>query len=184
MPESGNLPSQSERLFFALWPDDDLRQQLARHSKPLTQAVHGRLVPTENFHITLAFLGNVDARQRECIEGMARDIVCPNFELTFDRVGHWSRSRALWLAPGNSPEPLNQLVADLHRGASACGLSLDERPYRPHLTLMRKVATVPEGVSIASIDWLVSSFVLLRSVPVLEGVRYEVLRQWPLRAEV
>jgi len=183
MPESGNLPSQSERLFFALWPDDDLRQQLARHSKPLTQATHGRAVPMENFHITLAFLGNVDARQRECIEGMAEDVACPNFELTLDRVGHWSRSRVLWLAPENSPEPLIQLVAELHRGISACGLSLGPRLYRPHLTLMRKAGMAPEGMSVAPIGWPVSSFVLLRSVPVPGGVRYEVLRQWPLQAE-
>lgn len=169
-----------QRLFFALWPDDAVRQQLASRSAPLVQAVHGRPVPVENLHITLVFLGNVDARQRACVEHMADAIVSPAFELTFDHFGHWSRSRVLWFGSSETPEPLTLLVDRLSVGARGCGLSLDARPYRAHLTLMRKVSRAPEMMPVESLSWPISRFVLMRSVPQPHGVSYELLREWPL----
>ena len=43
------------RLFFALEPDDSVRQEIHTVQKKL--ACNGRKVPTEQFHVTLAFLG-------------------------------------------------------------------------------------------------------------------------------
>jgi 2'-5' RNA ligase len=181
MPDPGETPSKYERLFFALWPEAALREQIVGCSKPIVQAARGRAVTTENLHITLAFLGNVDVSQRACIEEMAGAIDCPPFDVTLDHSGHWSRSRVLCLMPADSPAPLSQLAEALQSGASACGLSLDDsRAYRPHLTLMRKVAFAPEVSVVEPIHWSVSGFALLRSVPVPQGVRYDVLREWPL----
>ena len=171
-----------QRLFFALWPDDALRQQLSDRSKHLVQTAHGRPVPAENLHITLAFLGNVDARQRDCVERMAETIACPSFDLALNCFGRWSRSQVLRLAPSETPEPLTRLVDMLAAGARECGLSLDARPYRPHLTLARKVSAASENSPVEPMTWPVGHFVLLRSVPVPQGVVYEVLREWPLRA--
>ena len=178
-----------QRLFFALWPGDSLRQQLVSRSKPLAQAVHGRSVPTENLHITLAFLGSVDAGQRVCVEDMAanvarntaEDVACSPFALTLDRFGYWSRPRVLWFGASETPEPLRLLADSLSAGARECGLSLDARPYSPHLTLMRKVSRAPEKRDIEPISWSVDRFVLVNSVTVPQGVRYEVVREWLLR---
>lgn len=170
-----------QRLFFALWPDDSLRQQLVSRSKPLVQAVRGRPVPAEKLHITLAFLGNVDARQQACVERMAETIVCPSFELVLDHFGHWSRSRVLWLGSHKTPEPLALLADTLSAGARECGLSLDARPYRSHLTLMRKVSRAPENMPAEPLSWSVGRFVLVRSVFVSQGVSYEVVREWRLK---
>ena len=171
---------RSQRLFFALWPDDTLRQQLVHRSRPLVQAAHGRPVPAENLHMTLAFLGNVNARQRDCVERMAETIACPSFDLALNCFGHWSRSQVLWFAPRETPEPLTRLVDVLAVGVRECGLSLDARPYRPHLTLARKVSSAPENKFVEPITWPVGHFVLVRSVPVPQGVAYEVVREWPL----
>ena len=177
---------RSQRLFFALWPDDTLRQQLVHRSKPLVQAAHGRPVAVENLHITLAFLGDVDTDQHECVECMAtsvaENIACLPFELTLDHIGHWPRSRVLWFGPTETPEPLRLMADGLSAGARECGLLLNARPYSPHLTLMRKVTRAPEKQSVETLSWPVSGFVLVRSVPVPQGVAYEVIREWPLRA--
>ena len=171
---------KKQRLFFALWPDKALRAQLVRRSKSLMKAARGRPVPADNLHITLAFLGRVDARQRQCLEAMADAIRCPPFELTLDCAGHWSRSRVLWWAPSVCPDVLSLLAAALHTGATECGLSLDDRPYRPHLSLMRKVSRGPDAMAVDPLRWAASHFALVRSVPIPEGVRYQVLREWPL----
>ena len=171
---------KAERLFFALWPEEDLRRQLHRHCKSLLRHAGGKPVPIENLHITLAFLGNVDAQQRECIETMAGEIHCPAFDLQLDRVGHWSRSRVLWLGPTHTPEALTNLAADLHAGASACGLKLDARPYRAHLTLKRKLARAPQELDFQPLHWSAQHFVLVRSVTYAQGAEYEVIREWLL----
>ena len=205
-PSSQGLPqdvsrNKPQRLFFALWPDETLRQRLADHIKSLlnppfsslsqdlpreVQGVRGRPVPTDNLHITLAFLGDVDIDQQACIERMATEVVeelaCGPFELALDHIGHWSRSRVLWLGSAETPETLVRLADRLADGARECGLSMDTRPYRAHLTLMRKVARAPKQLPVEPLTWPVSGFVLVRSVPVPQGVNYEVLREWPLRA--
>lgn len=169
-----------QRLFFALWPDAALRQAIRRHCKALLRHGGGRPVAVENLHITLAFLGTTDARQRGCVERAADAIALPPFELTLDRVGHWPRPRVLWLAPGEQPPALLDLAASLRRGAIACGLRQEARPYRAHLTLMRKVARPPAELACRPLVWPIDRFALVVSETRPEGVRYTPLRFWPL----
>jgi len=182
-----SLQSKPWRLFFALWPDGSLRQQLVNRSKLLAQTVCGQLVLAESWHITLVFPGAVDARQRECIERMATSVIeqtdSSPFELVLDRFGHWSRPQVAWLGAENSPGSLVRLVDNLSAGVRKCGLSLDTRPYRPHLTLMRKIVRVPENRPIEPLSWWVDCFVLVRSVSAPQGVFYEVLREWQLEGK-
>lgn len=172
--------SPAERLFFALWPDDDLRQRLVQCRDALTVPGDGRPVAAENIHLTLAFLGRTDACQRDCIEAMANAIRCPPFELRLNRSGYWPRPRVLWIAPAEMPEALTRLATALHSGAEGCGLKLDTRPYRAHITLLRKLARPPQGASCPSVDWAVDRFVLARSSTLPEGVKYEVVGEWGL----
>lgn len=172
--------AKPERLFFALWPDDDFRHQLHRHCKSLLRHAGGRPVSTENQHITLAFLGNVDAQQHRCIEAMADAVRCEPFELVLDKAGHWARSRVLWITSTQTPEPLTALAAALHTGARDCGLQMEARPYRAHLTLKRKLARAPQVLEFRTLRWHVESFVLVRSMTYQQGVQYEVIREWPL----
>lgn len=170
-----------ERLFFALWPDDALRQQLSLNCESLFDQPGGRPVPVENLHLTLVFLGRVDSQQRACIEAMADAIRCPRFSLRLDHAGFWSRPRVLWLAPSLMPDALTALAADLHRGAEACGLKLDTRPYQAHVTIKRKVRKAPaEGAAIQPIRWSAREFVLVRSTSGSQGVVYEPVKRWRL----
>jgi len=173
-----DLPA--ERLFFALWPDDTLRQQLTQCCDMLAAPGDGRLVAAENLHLTLAFLGRTDARQRACVEAVADAIQCPPFELQLNRSGYWPRPRVLWIAPAEMPEALTSLATVLHTGAEDCGLKLDSRPYRAHITLMRKLARPPQNTRCPPLSWAVDRFVLVRSSTLPQGVKYEVVREWVL----
>ena len=172
--------TSTERLFFALWPDDELRHTIRRHCKPLLRHAGGRPMATENLHITLAFLGNTTAERRACVERTADAIHLPPFELCIDHAAHWPRPRVLWIGPSEQPQALLDLAGALHAGATACGMKLDSRPYRAHLTLMRKVSRPPAQMAIRPFAWPVDRFVLVRSRTLPEGVRYEVVREWPL----
>ena len=122
----------------------------------------------------------MDAAQRACVEQVAEGIQCPSFTLTLDQAGHWSRPRVLWIGCHEIPQALSRLVVELNKGIRNCGLDLDSRPYQAHLTLMRKVNRPPADLSIQPLEWPVSRFVLVKSTTLSEGVKYDVVGEWPL----
>jgi 2'-5' RNA ligase len=171
--------SERQRLFFALWPSDELREALVPLQQ-LKQECGGRAVPTDNVHITLNFLGNVDADTRDCLEQAASEITIPPFQLLLDRYGYWRRPRVMWLGCSDMPEPLLHLVDALNRAVEGCGLQPERRPYHAHMTLLRKAKQAPNEPA-PELDWPVSEFVLVESVSIPGGVEYRVLRRWPLK---
>ena len=184
--ETQSAEQKVQRLFFALWPDEAERQQLKQcqqlkcFSDSLQDHPGSRAVFPGNFHITLAFLGNVNANQRACAEQVANDIQCSPFEFIINNADYWRKPRILWVGPNEMPEGLVALATELRDGAIECGVQMDMRPYNAHVTLMRKIARLPEGLAIRPFPWIARSFVLIESTSRPEGVRYEVIREWPL----
>ena len=164
-------------MFFALWPDEALRDRFDAIAAPLRPA--GRVTARANWHLTLAFLGGVNAAQRAALESAAQRLQAPPFSLRLDRVGYWRRSQIAWLG-GAAPPGLVQLVTMLRAAAHAHGIADTAQPYRAHITLARRVAIMPYLERINHIDWAPMSFVLVESRSSGEGARYTPLRAWPL----
>ena len=98
------------RLYFALWPDETLRQRL--HAAATTIAVdsRGRRVPRANLHLTLHFIGNVYLEQMNCLQVAARAVHAPAFDLTIDRQGYFNKPRVAWLGCSNPPAALDDYI--------------------------------------------------------------------------
>ncbi|RMD80458.1 MAG: RNA 2',3'-cyclic phosphodiesterase, partial [Gammaproteobacteria bacterium] len=176
------------RLFFALWPGEREREELARWQEAAGRLLGrsgARPVPVANLHLTLLFAGAVDGPTRDCLELAAEGLRPPGpFGLVLDRLGHFARPQVLWLG-GEGPAPLLELVAGLREAAAGCGLEPEARPFAVHLTLFRKVRRLPPALGrplpgLAPVRWPVRDFVLVASRTLPEGARYEVLRRWPL----
>ncbi|MES9992334.1 MAG: RNA 2',3'-cyclic phosphodiesterase, partial [Candidatus Thiodiazotropha sp.] len=166
------------RYFFALWPNKDAQDQLSAlaHSSEVSE---GRRHHADDLHITLVFLGQIAASQRRCIEDVAEGIRLAPFKLTIDHTGYWSRPKIFWASPGKTPQALKQLVADLNNGLNGCGFEAERRPYKPHVTLIRKARKVVSTQLEIPITWQVNDFVLASSADVgSSGRRYQVLRRW------
>lgn len=170
--------ADSSRLFFALWPDDETRQALARlHQAIATKRL--KLVQPHNLHVTLVFLGQVDAVTESVLKQAVTDITTQPFTLTFDRLSYWRRPRILCLTCQQpAPEPAIVLVSALETAAADCGLQTDTRPYTPHITLARHVRHLPD-LEIEPLIWRAEAFSLVESCSEPEGVRYQVIKQWP-----
>lgn len=169
------MNEQTRRLFFALWPDDDTRAKLARvtDSAPLHRAA--RPVPPDKMHITLVFMGNTPADRQKCFEQAADSVTGEPFRLVLDHCGHFPRPRVFWFGPTEYPEILAVLVKELVSALEACGFEPESRPFRPHVTLARKVRERPQtGPSI--VEWPCDAFCLVESA----GGEYSVLRRWSL----
>jgi 2'-5' RNA ligase len=174
---------RTDRLFFALWLPPEVRDAVvaARDAVP---ARAGRLTDPRDLHVTLVFVGAVDAALLPCIEAAAADVVSAPFRLTLRSLGNWRRTR-LWVAePGDVPAALPALVERLQRGLLRCGLPPETRPYRAHVTVARKAPAI-EGVPLGQDDglgWQVGDFVLAASGRRDPPPAYRVLRRWPLAA--
>ena len=180
-----SLPAEAgtrRRLFFALWPDEAVREQLHQASRVLTRDKRGKVVSQANLHITLAFLGSVETGTAQCLIQQADALVLPGFSLTLDRAGYWTGPRVLWLGCEQTPVPLQALVGSLQQLQRLCGLEPESRPFHTHLTVMRKLA--PHGVTFPAFEpvaWPVASFALVASDTRPEGAVYSVVKSWPLQ---
>ncbi len=175
MNESGK-----QRLFFALWPDAAQRRDLQRCFSLLAD-FPGRVVVANNLHLTLAFPGNVDVATRGCLEQAASKIQLPPFSFTLDQFGYWKHPKVIWYGPTEVPETLVHLAEALAAAMRHCGLEPDPRPYRPHVTLLRKAQAMPQTEAPRT-EWRAEGFALVLSESAPGGVRYSVLHQWPLRS--
>jgi len=168
-----------QRLFFALWPDESLRQELERIlTGESFKAVTGRQVAPENYHITLRYLGPLTEAQQSCVEQVADALRGENFQLTLDKVGYWPGPRVAWLGTERPPIALEMLVKALERGLVSCGFEPERRPFQPHLTFLRKALPKALPTSVSPIAWPVDRFALVRSRTLPEGVQYDIVRSW------
>lgn len=170
------------RLFFALWPDDAARAALGGLAGALQGECGGRAVPAANIHLTLVFLGDVTIARFADACRTAEGIAASRFDFEVGVVGYWRHNRIVWSGPAQCPEMLRGLVTGLESALAAAGFQLDRRVYVPHLTLLRNARRAPAMPKMAAIRWPVSEFVLVQSLRQDRGIRYEVLRRWPLAA--
>ncbi len=175
------LPAQPEtqRLFFALWPDDATRDALNRTGKWLHQHWGGRRMRADTLHLTLAFLGNTAVEACDALLPHIEAIHAESFELRLDRAGHWPHNRIGWLGCSAWPEPLADLADRLHDVLRISGTAFDAKPFVPHVTLLRNTpgGPVPACTPVA---WPVHDFVLVASRTDAEGAHYDIVKRWML----
>lgn len=172
------MVTAASRLFFALWPDDRVRKLIADTGQnPVLDS--GRRIPPENLHLTLLFLGSIDPAMRDELLEAAASVSVPQFCLQLDHSGSWRGAQVAWLAPGHVPDELQCLHDKLRLMAGVNGLLPDTRPYRPHVTLAKRI-TAPINLQFEPILWPVTQFCLAESLPHSGYVKYRLIGHWPL----
>lgn len=171
----------THRLFFALWPDDALRDAMraAADGVAAFDRAERRMEPAK-YHLTLQFLGGWNDRPDEVIEqcrAAATAVDCSAFHLVIDHAGAFARARVGWLAPsGNSG--LDALWSALGHALDDAGVQQRrEDRFAPHVTVVRGLAGRMDEVPVEPLSWPVEDFVLLHS----HAGRYEVIERWPLQ---
>lgn len=179
MPEPCAKPDRA-RVFFALWPQGEPRTTLARWGDQLVAECGGRAVARSNIHLTLFFVGDVAREHIARLEGAARSVHTAPFALTIDRIGHFRHNRIVWAGTAHCPPQLLALEARLRATLEPLGVKAEDRPYLPHITLVRKAQRKPARRTPEACIWRVEDLVLMESVANAGGVRYEPLAKWPL----
>jgi RNA 2',3'-cyclic 3'-phosphodiesterase len=183
------------RAFVAVVPPDTALAELAAAVEPLRSA-HPELrwTPGGQWHLTLAFLGEVDeGALPELTERLARAAHrhAP-MDLTLGGAGRFG-DRVLWtrVRDGRTPggAPLRRLAAAVTAAARRCGIGVDDRAYRPHLTIARSRGgtdlrpLVAQLSGFAGTPWVADALHLVRSRlgagPGATAV-HDTVRTWPL----
>lgn len=170
--------SKKRRVFFALWPDNVVARQLhaiaQAHAAP-----EARVTRVDTVHLTLAFVGDINAEHLPAIEAVGDAVRWPRFTMTLDEIGLWRHNHILWVAPRKTPQPLAELVGALAEGLRDIGVALQARAWSPHVTLVRRCTQSLPTDAIGPIQWRVGEGVLVQSQRDAQGAHYQVRRRWP-----
>jgi RNA 2',3'-cyclic 3'-phosphodiesterase len=130
------------RVFFALWPDPEWQQGLLAVASGPVAACGGRPVAGIDLHVTLCFVGAASEADLPGLCECAAALQSAEFELEFDALEYWPRSRVLAVTSSQIPEAAAALAGALRSAACSLGLRPAEQPLRPHVTLVRAAAAV------------------------------------------
>ncbi len=168
------------RVFFALVPDDAVRQRFLTLAHDVARRARGRAVSGEHFHLTLAFLGDVTIDRLPGLRAIGERLPLVAATLAFDTLGAWRASGVAWTAPAQVPAAITRLHAALHEALRAAGFVIEDRPFRPHVTLARRCAQPPPRGASTPIVWSARVLSLVGSELRPDGPRYTTLAQWSL----
>ncbi len=168
------------RLFFALWPDPDVRRGLAGWGDALRARVRGRPTRAENLHATLAFLGEVNPADAPRLDDIAAALEAPAFDLVLDGLHYWPHNGIVYAACSRTPQPLAALALALQTRLVAAGFPVDTRAYVPHVTLLRAVRRPPPDIPVSPLLWRVNDIVLVESARAEGVLTYRPIRRFTL----
>ncbi len=176
------------RLFVALRPPPPIRDALLDTMEAVERA---RWQDEDQLHLTLRFVGEIDAPLAEDLAAELGRVDAARFDLTIVGAGHFARKgrpSALWAAVAPSA-PLATLQQKIERACQRIGLEPEHRKFTPHVTLARLGgAAGPVGDwlalhgALSTPPWPVDEFRLYESVLAPGGSVYEPVVSYRLRA--
>src|SRR3954471_17575580 len=137
-------------LFFALQPPAAQNAALLERAGALAALAKGQIVPPENIHATLCFVGAVAPEKLYLLLETASRVRCAPVTLVFNALEYWDKARVLCATAdaGTADSPANRLSRQLAEAAIAAGFAPDVKLFRPHLTLARKLSA-PDAAGVA-----------------------------------
>jgi RNA 2',3'-cyclic 3'-phosphodiesterase len=184
------------RLFVAVLPPQEALDELGAAVRPLRAVPESdRLswVAPTGWHLTLAFLGEVDEALLPGLEerlARAARRHAP-YVLRLAGGGRFG-DRVLWMGVDGDTAALRRLGRTVQAAARRAGTAVaEEQRFHPHLTIARNRSAVPlrpladRLAPFQGREWTAASIALVRSHPPAPGVpgaqpRYEALRAWTL----
>ncbi len=174
------------RLFTGLELPGSLATQLSLMRGGLSGA---RWIDSENYHLTLRFIGDVDERAAQDVHGVLERIRRAPFTVTLEHLHAFGgdRPRAI-VAAARPTSPLVELQAEQERLIRRVGLPAETRKFAPHVTLARLRQASPMAVAnylsvrgwLSSLAFEVDHFTLFSARDSVGGGPYVAEAIYPL----
>jgi RNA 2',3'-cyclic 3'-phosphodiesterase len=177
------------RAFFGQPVPEPQREELGRFIAQCAQvAPDFRWTPTENLHLTIRFVGNVDRSVVEAVADRLAALTLAGFVVELGDIGTFGRgrmARVMWLGLRAGADGARVLAAQVEAECVRAGLIGEDRPFQAHLTLAR--ARTRDGSRLPDLPatphlkpWRADALVLYSSRLTKAGAVYEVIRKLPL----
>jgi len=182
------------RLFVAVELDEPVRTAAGRVASDLRERLRrtgldARWVASENLHLTLVFIGQVDDQAAEpFVSAVQRPFAVRPFWLRLGHCGVFPPSgppRVMWIGLAEGGDPLRAVQEDVVGRLQPLGFEPERRPFSAHLTIAR-VRDLPRAsardarkivteMTVPNASCLVTRVTLFRSHLSPKGSRYEPL---------
>ncbi|MCL2807094.1 MAG: RNA 2',3'-cyclic phosphodiesterase [Coriobacteriia bacterium] len=171
------------RLFIAIDLPGELKEELWHMATSLRhQAEQARLVPLQNFHLTLLFIGETKRINEACdILHLPSSFHAP-FELALEGIGSFKQPRGrTWWVGIQENTALLRLQNELDSLYRSAGFDIEKRAYHPHITIARGVsASMPMVLTAPQRTIEVSSISLFKSSFEAKNVSYTIIDSFDL----
>ncbi|NCU33161.1 MAG: RNA 2',3'-cyclic phosphodiesterase [Candidatus Moranbacteria bacterium] len=127
------------------------------------QAKRGNFTKEDYLHLTLVFIGETN-KEADIIKLMDT-LDCPQFSLSLNKSGKFAHNRGdlYWLGIASNPDLL-RLQSELTKKLQASGVAIENRQYRPHITLGRSVVADNPRIEVPEHEFLVDRIHLMQSL--------------------
>lgn len=166
-----------KKLFFALWPSYRQRETMRDTINPVLSGVEGTAVDRRNWHITLVYIGDFPASRIAELRAAVANIEPGQIRLRFDSLTFWQQPKIACLHAKTTPPELEALVNALQQALVPFGREPEERVYRPHITVARKVRAFHEVRLARPLELQWTEFELVESVSLRGDLQYHPLKQ-------
>lgn len=168
------------RLFYALWPNNEVRAQLAALREPVVSDYAGRPTRADTLHMTMLFMGDRPELDVPTLLDCGDRIRAAAFTLDVNGRCHFPNAKVAWLGCTDPPDALNDLWTALRKEVDPMFPDYPHRDYQPHIAVARECLHFPSPRPIPTVQWQVEDFVLIDSRLTPGGPVYRVLRHWQL----
>jgi 2'-5' RNA ligase len=140
-------------------------------------------VPPENYHMTLAFVGEVPASQVATLRKIGGSQRASGCTLRFDAYEYWPEAEVIVAAAREIPSSLERLWQQIHADLAQHNQALEHTRLRAHVTIARKVPQAPVLQAMSAFAWKVQAFSLMQSNTAGARPIYTVVDTWQLLDE-
>jgi 2'-5' RNA ligase len=174
------------RLFIGLGLPKEARDAL--RSAVSGVGIRGQTTPKENYHLTLAFLGERDERQAPALQKIVAAAAKERSPLALEIRGFGffgRRENALLYAKLAPSPPLFALAGALRRLLAEAGEPFDDKPFAAHITLARwaDLTGLPPDAPAPETGFSVDRLTLYHSARIRGDLRYRPVFEAPLRED-
>jgi len=183
MSSSGTVGADERlRLFLGFRLPDAVAQALTAWQLEQLAVERARLVPVENLHVTIAFLGSRPAGEIEAIAGALREAVAGVARPVLTPVRYRETRSVGMLVLDDEQERATRIAEDAHQRLERLGVyEPEQRRWLPHLTVVRFRERPRLDPSIPDLGPVtMSDAAVYMSRLRAAGAQYEVLESVPL----
>ena len=165
------------RLFIAINFNDDIKEELENNIEDLKdEAKRGNFSLIDNLHLTLAFIGELDKRNLQTVKDAmiyaVSNFEYGPFEILLGDFGRFKGRRGgeylYWRGLAKSEE-LNVLQRSIVRQLAYLDIPVDEKPFKPHITLARSCVLYEDFDEEYYCDGLFDESMTVKSIELMQS---------------